>query len=314
MNSNNPIWIAIDGGGTKTHISACDDEQRILFDKAFDSTNYKAYSKDEVCKVMTGVWRELFDAVGVDTASVRGAVIAVSGCDSPQDEAFYRKLMLELGMPSQRMFVCNDTEGIYRGMTLRRGVCLVGGTGSIACAYDEEKQIARVGGWGAPLSDIGSGYWIGFQILQAFLMKQDGLNIPDDFVFSVLQDMFSRRKEPPELIINTLSVAQIASVAATACDMAYGGYPGKRVDLCSHTVAASQEHLADHVSAVYHRCTLGDDFPIVMVGGLMNNAGYYQDLKEKIRQKLPMCRIEFLRPDKPPAIHMLRFCQRKFAD
>ena len=183
MSSENPVWVAVDGGGTKTHMSVCDSQKRILFDKVFGSTNYKAYSKEEVHAAMAGAWQEMRETLSIGSDAVRGAVIAVSGCDSRQDEAFYRDLMTEIGMPPRRTLVCNDTEGIYRGMTNEKGICLVAGTGAIACAYDEEKQIARAGGWGAPLSDIGSGYWIGSQILQRYLLWLDGFDVPDDPVF-----------------------------------------------------------------------------------------------------------------------------------
>lgn len=312
MINDRKVWAAIDGGGTKTHLCACGREEQILFDKVYASTNYKAYSKEEVCAVMTAAWQEMCGKLGIDTAEVKGAVVSVAGCDSPQDETFYRTLMENLGMPSQRTFVCNDTEGIYRGMTQQKGICLVAGTGAIACAYDKEGQIARAGGWGAPLSDIGSGYWIGFRILQSFLMWLDGFAIPEDPVFLLLKDQFARENEALPWTVSNLSVAEIASVAVTACELAYGESCTDRGELCGHVLTDSQRCLAEHVGAVYRNSDLGDEFPLVMVGGLMGNERFYQALQERIRQELPLCRIRFLRPDGPPAIRMLRFCQRVF--
>jgi len=53
------------------------------------------------------------------------------------------------------------------------GGILVVGTGSIGLAVLNGRQ-HRVGGWGLPLSDEGSGAWIGREVLRRVLMAYDG--------------------------------------------------------------------------------------------------------------------------------------------
>ncbi|HEX3103600.1 MAG TPA: BadF/BadG/BcrA/BcrD ATPase family protein, partial [Terriglobales bacterium] len=53
------------------------------------------------------------------------------------------------------------------------GVMLIAGTGSIALGRNESGATARAGGWGYPISDEGSGQWIGAESVRASLQARD---------------------------------------------------------------------------------------------------------------------------------------------
>ena len=53
------------------------------------------------------------------------------------------------------------------------GVMLIAGTGSIAFGRNGNGESARAGGWGYPVSDEGSGQWIGTEAVRAVLHMRD---------------------------------------------------------------------------------------------------------------------------------------------
>ena len=38
----NGIWVSLDGGGTKTQVCACNENDEIIFDRIFPAINYKS--------------------------------------------------------------------------------------------------------------------------------------------------------------------------------------------------------------------------------------------------------------------------------
>ena len=310
----------MDGGGTKTRTAACDCSGEIIYDRVFPSTNYKNYKEDpreQTIRVFHDAWQDMLLSIGAVPEDVCGIVISVSGCDTETDLDLYREMTACAGIPSGRLMICNDTEGIFRGMTEDEGICLVGGTGAIACCFTKNGQGARAGGWGAPLSDFGSGYWIGARILQQFILWLDGAVTEEEPVYRTIREKFEQEGEETAWTVNSLSVTQIASVAAMACDAAYGNdavsCPDTLTDkLCRQVLEEAQEYLAMYVCAACRRSSLPKTIPVVMAGGLFENDDFFNGTKTCIDRFLPEKDITFLRPSLPPVMYVLRFCRRLF--
>ena len=140
--------------------------------------------------------------------AIVGIVMAIAGCDTQRDKQIYKSIMLQKGFDENKLFVCNDTEAIFRALSDEDGVCVVAGTGSIVCAYDAFGLKARVGGWGSPLSDYGSGYWIGAQILKKVIRWYDGINEETRPVYKEIAEALCREiiNKATEYIIEQIVV------------------------------------------------------------------------------------------------------------
>ena len=68
-------------------------------------------------------------------------------------------------------------------------VCVVSGTGSLVCSFDESHQVVKSGGGGPLLGDWGSGYWAGRTALGRFLFPREHA-APSPEVRSALSEVF----------------------------------------------------------------------------------------------------------------------------
>merc|ERR1712137_224139 len=57
---------------------------------------------------------------------------------------------------------------------VQHGIVLISGTGMIALGMKPNQEPVQAGGWGPLFGDIGSGYWIGTEIMRAVARARDG--------------------------------------------------------------------------------------------------------------------------------------------
>jgi glucosamine kinase len=90
--------------------------------------------------------------------------------------------------------------GAHRGAD---GGVIIVGTGSVAWGVIGERQV-RVGGWGFPVSDEGSGTWLGCEILRRTLWAHDGRIDMSAVLRRVLQEF----KGNPHAIVRFMATAR----------------------------------------------------------------------------------------------------------
>jgi glucosamine kinase len=91
------------------------------------------------------------------------------------------------------------------------GGILVVGTGSCGMAKVGADWV-RVGGWGFPVSDQGSGAWLGLRAIRAALWAHDGLAEPTPLTEAVLAEFGG----DPEMVVAWLETALPRDYAALA--------------------------------------------------------------------------------------------------
>jgi glucosamine kinase len=103
----------------------------------------------------------------------------------------------------------------------RDGGIVIVGTGSIGWA-NIAGQSHRVGGWGFPASDEGSGAWLGLETVRRVLCANDGLMPWTEF----LRAVFRRFDSDPHAIVRWMSAARprdYGSLAPSVIEYADGG-------------------------------------------------------------------------------------------
>ena len=208
------IWVSMDGGGTKTELCACNSQGEKIFSQFFGRANYKTAGIEEVSETLSTAVQNMLQSLECQMDDIAGMVLAIAGCDTYQDVKIYTEIMLAAGIPEEKILICNDTEVVFRALSDINGICVVAGTGSIACAYDNHGMCARIGGWGAPLSDMGSGYWIGAEILKRMIRWLDGMQEKESTVYQEIARQFSKPGVELSWILADLSVTEVASVSA----------------------------------------------------------------------------------------------------
>ena len=139
----------------------------------------------------------------------------------------------------------------------RDGGIIIAGTGTVGWAFVRGK-IYRVGGWGLPLSDEGSGAWLGSEALRRVLWAWDS-RAPWT---PLLRTLFANFGENPHAIVGWTATAtprDFGSFAPLIVDHAVNG------DLAGIELMKSA---AAHIDALAERLIAGGADRLALVGGL----------------------------------------------
>lgn len=158
-------FLTVDSGGSKTEI--------ILYDSNGEPIN-KGVSKGfgaavDCDRILTELAKDLSDVCEGKTPSV--IVCNLGGKNKEQLERTFYSVF-----PSSRVRVFRESEGVIaKELCAKFGaqVNLMVGTGSIAVAPTDSGVVIS-GGWGANISDKGSGYQLGLDAVRLALEELDG--------------------------------------------------------------------------------------------------------------------------------------------
>ena len=199
---------------------------------------------------------ECLDQAGLSKRELNRIVacLALAGASEPTQLALARRHKY----PFARTILVTDAEaacvGAHRGGD---GGVIIVGTGTIGWGELKRRQ-HRVGGWGLPISDEGSGAWIGCEALRRVLWAHDG-RIPWT---GLLDDLFNHFRRDPHAIVRW---------ATRASPRDYGSFAPLVVSHASKqdtTAIELMRHAAGHIDALAERLLSADVRPLALFGGL----------------------------------------------
>ena len=165
------LFLAVDGGGTRCRARLCDPAGTRLGEAESGPANI-SYGLDEAfASAFDAIFRSLAQAhLTPNDFPQIAACMALAGATEPAEIAAAKLQRQGFG----NVILTSDAHaacvGAHDGAD---GGILIAGTGSIGLAILNGRQY-RVGGWGLPVSDEGSGAWIGREVLRRVLMAYDG--------------------------------------------------------------------------------------------------------------------------------------------
>jgi glucosamine kinase len=164
------LFLGVDGGGTRCRARLADADGCVLGEGIAGPANVRIGLAESVRSVGDAAGQCLAQA-GASFADLTAACLALAGASEPREAAAARTAF-KARFP--RVVVTTDAHaacvGAHRG---EDGGIVIVGTGSIGWAVSGGRSI-RVGGWGFPVSDEGSGAWIGWEAIQRTLRAHDG--------------------------------------------------------------------------------------------------------------------------------------------
>ncbi len=248
-----------------------------------------------------------FHQLGIEPSEAAFTALGTAGCDAEADRLVYRDLLAEIGIPADRLFVCNDAEFIFRALADAPGICLIAGTGSIGFSFERNGAVHRVGGWGAPLSDNGSGYWIGAALIRAFFDRVDGLR-EDDPAFRMLEQRY-----PAELTIADIAAKASEFSTSEVASLARGVLEHAETDtLCAEIAEKAAGKLADIVEGAFNAASFKheNDITIVMSGSLFKNTYFRELVQNTISNRLKSGNYAYIHSDGSPAEDGLKLAEK----
>lgn len=306
MEENGKVWISVDGGGTKTQFCACNIEGQKLYDRSFALSNYKSSNLKQVSENLQEAFKNLMKTLNCRESDVAGVVMGLSGCDTNEDVEVYKSIMKQTEISEEKIYICNDTEIVFRALAGDSGICVVAGTGSIACAYNKDGLIARVGGWGSPLSDQGSGYWIGAELLKQMISWLDGEKDTDHRIYDEIAARLKRPDQELQWTLASLSITEVASLAVLVLKYAL------QDEKCMSIIEEAAASLAKQICIVYEKASFKESTIVVLVGGLFRNEIFAAKVKQYVKENLKDDGICFKCPEKSPAEEGLTFALRAY--
>lgn len=210
------LFLAVDGGGTACRARLCDASGNRLGQAEAGPANI-GYGLEEAFASVLEATLECLEQARLTPSDLPRitACLALAGATEPIDLAAARLQKQAFGQAILTADAHAASVGAHNGGD---GGVIVAGTGSIGWAVLQGRQ-HRVGGWGLPVSDEGSGAWIGRETLRCVLSAYDGRSAWTD----LLRAVFEQYGSDPHRIVHWTSRASprdFATIAPTVLDHA----------------------------------------------------------------------------------------------
>jgi glucosamine kinase len=172
---DSPLYLGIDGGGSKCRVVLLDANDQILGEGLGGPANPLRGMKVATDSILNATQQAL--AVAGLTFNDMSRLIAgagLAGVNMPQ----YYQLFSEWQHPFAEFHLTSDLHtaciGAHRGAD---GAVIIIGTGSCGLA-DVNGKVLDIGGHGFPYGDNGSGAWFGNQLVHHVLLAKDQIGPP----------------------------------------------------------------------------------------------------------------------------------------
>lgn len=181
-------WVGVDGGGTHSRARLRDRAGKLLGEGRAAGSNLElgialahgnVLAAIDQARIAAGLPRESEQQMGVGLAL---ASAELADC---------YHAMLAMPFPFASVRLTSDAFGACLGaFGGREGAILIAGTGSAGLIY-RDGQLRACSGRGFPISDLGSGAWLGLRAIQQALLCHDGILPPSTLAIRLL-DHFKR--------------------------------------------------------------------------------------------------------------------------
>jgi glucosamine kinase len=188
------LLLGIDGGGSRCRARLCTISGAVLSEGTAGSANVRLGAEQSFASVHEAAV-QCMGSAGLSSRDFDRVVacLALAGTSEPNQLEAARARE----HPYRRAVFVSDAEaaciGAHGG---RNGGVIVIGTGSIGWAELNGRQY-RIGGWGWPISDEGSGAWLGCEALRRTLWAYDGR-----IAWTLLlRSLFARFRSDPHAVV-----------------------------------------------------------------------------------------------------------------
>jgi glucosamine kinase len=251
----NLLLLGVDGGGTRCRARLSEFSGKILGEAVTGPANLRLGLTDSLSAVAEAVQHCLDRAaMGREVLGRVVACLALAGASEPAHLAAAQGQR----HPFHKTFVTTDAHAACIGAHGDKdGGIIIAGTGTVGWAI-VRGQAFRIGGWGLPMSDEGSGAWLGNEVLRRVLWARDG-RIPWT---PLLRAVFADFAENPHAIVDwtaTATPCDLGSFARLIADHAASG---------DATAAELMKLAATHIDALAARLVAVGADRLALAGGL----------------------------------------------
>lgn len=270
-------FLSVDGGGSNTIFMVADVSGQVVYEKQGRSSNFRSVGVEQMRQVFIDELEQIRQQLGLTLADFDYSIMGMSGCDTKADQALISEVIQKLGFQPEKMQVINDGILAYYAQRNPPGLVVIAGTGSIVLRVTNTVDFQRIGGWGNELSDLGSGYWIGRELLRETLLFADGCRRESPLLRQVCQLYPSGciQEQIAEITANT----EIASFARIVLEHAEKGEP-----LAQEIIGNAVRLLAQQVQTALVGVAKQQQTEVVLSGGLFKNHYFENAFMEELEK------------------------------
>ena len=174
------LYFGLDGGASSTRAVIIDENGKTLAKKKVSlGTNLKVFQEiapKRITDTILDLCSEI--SISIDDVSAFGYGLAAVSYDMGRELLFKELDRLNI---AEKSILINDAEAAYKVTCLDDvGILLTVGTGIIGIAKNSDGEFIRVAGKGHDKTDIGSGYWIGKELLLKLSFNEAIINHDQD--------------------------------------------------------------------------------------------------------------------------------------
>ena len=285
-----PLFLGIDGGGSKLRITITDADLRPLASSESAPASPSVIGHDNARALVRHEIAGALRQARLQPRQIAAAGIGIAGASSLHSEDWLLETVTP-ALPDALLVPSSDLEiALVGSLGQRQGILLLAGTGSAVYGVAPGGRRLQIGGWGYLLGDEGSGYWIGSQLLRHIIARHDrGASSQDDALTRACMDALGLA-EPRELIawLYRSREAPATRIAGLA-ELVLGADGSEWAMTC---VESAAEQLARQVDLMRSRLDY-ESAPIAFAGGLLDNDNA---LSQRVTQRLGL-------PRRPVARH-----------
>lgn len=267
-----PLYLGIDGGGSKCRVIIVSAEQKILGEGLSGPANPLRGMQLAIDSILAATAQALTHAGLPQHAMSR--LIAGAGLAGVNIPHYYQ-LVSAWQHPFKALYLTSDLHiaciGAHQGQD---GAVIIVGTGSCGLALVAE-QLTEVGGHGFPCGDNGSGAWFGMQLVHQVLLSLDQL-APPTLLTGLLQQQLG--------LSDTLALVTHFMHATPTAYAKVAPLVFRAAEAGDDTAIQLVQQGAGYINAIANRLLLQQPPKLALIGGLAHKLLPY--LSAHVRQHI----------------------------
>jgi N-acetylglucosamine kinase-like BadF-type ATPase len=161
------IVLAVDGGGSKTHLAICDESGAVLGAATAGPANWETVGLRGAADTIGDALEKALTASGLRRDQIEAAAFGLAGVDWPSDVDRLSTALASLRLTCPTTIVNDSFIALRAGAQAPWGVVVIAGTGTVVAGRNRAGETFRTLGLGRLLGDDGSASDVAEQVVRA---------------------------------------------------------------------------------------------------------------------------------------------------
>tara|TARA_B100000029_G_scaffold219396_1_gene217125 strand:- start:606 stop:1595 length:990 start_codon:yes stop_codon:yes gene_type:complete len=246
IQKNKKYILGVDGGASNTKGIIFTNDGITVSSKVVKGTNVAIYgekSAERIGKLIIDLTR--MANIEIDDIDSIGLGLAGSSNDLGRELVFKEIDKFKL---SKKAIIVNDAEAVFEiNCPGEYGFLVTVGTGVICISKDDDGKFVRVGGLGHDEGDMGSGYWLGKELLLQLALNETSVfgDVQLEELMSYILKHFKSENFQYALEYLNESNNRIAKIASLAKGVIY--YAEQNNEIALEIVQKATHHVAEYI-------------------------------------------------------------------